>query len=67
MTISHNLYRRLDGSGIFLYGYNRNTSIIFNEFNYIGDNVLGIVGEVSDFNNGFINNTQSKHTMLVLI
>ena len=62
ITLSNNLFTRLDGSAVFLHGKNRNLSIILNEFSYIGDNVIGIVGKVSDYNNGFINNNQSKHT-----
>ena len=56
--LSNNLFRRLDGKC--------NISITNNEFNYIADNVIGIVGKVNDFN-GFINNSQSKLTDITVV
>ena len=36
ITISHNLFSRLDGNAIFIGGYVRNLTIQDNEFEYIG-------------------------------
>ena len=34
----NNIFSRLDGSVIFIYGYNRNITISTNDFKWIGDN-----------------------------
>ena len=43
MTISGNYFSRLDGNVIMLSGYTRNITIYRNEFEWIGDNVIGYV------------------------
>jgi hypothetical protein len=32
------LFERIDGNGVMISGYNRNTSIIDNEFHLVGEN-----------------------------
>ena len=51
----NNLSKRLDGSGIFQQGYNRDFKISKNEFVWIGDNVIGSVGDVWDCYNPYVN------------
>ena len=41
VTITNCLFSRLDGNGIMLFGYNRNASITYNEFAWIGDSCIG--------------------------
>ncbi len=48
-SILSSSFNRLDGSCIALYGYNRNTSIIRNDFGYIGDNIVGAWGTTKDY------------------
>ena len=40
VAIEHCLVTRVDGNAIMLSGYNRNTSILRNEFVWIGDSVI---------------------------
>eukprot|EP00494_Astrolonche_serrata_P030927 UN31195 len=54
VNITNCLFKRLDGNGIFLYGYNRNATIHRNEFAWMGDNAMagwGITKE-NDGRNG---------------
>uniref|UniRef100_A0A7S2S791 Right handed beta helix domain-containing protein n=1 Tax=Mucochytrium quahogii TaxID=96639 RepID=A0A7S2S791_9STRA len=44
VEVSGNFFRRLDGNGIMLSGYNRKTLIKGNEFSYLGDTAIGIWG-----------------------
>eukprot|EP01084_Bolivina_argentea_P066972 122073_1 len=44
VTISSNLFTRLDGIGIFLSGYNRYALIDSNEFQWIGDSAMASWG-----------------------
>ena len=48
-SILSNSFHRLDGNCIALSGYNRNTSIIRNDFSYIGDNIVGLWGKTKDY------------------
>ena len=60
----NNIFSRLDGSVIFIYGYNRNITISKNQFEWIGDNVISLIGKVNDYNNGYSNNEQPKYTYI---
>ena len=42
---------RLDGNGIFLFGYNRNITIYNNEFSWIGDTAIALWGITQNINN----------------
>ena len=44
VTLESNLVTRVDGNAVMLSGYNRNTSIIKNEFVWIGDSVIASWG-----------------------
>ena len=39
-TVQDSYFSRLDGNVVMLYGYNRNASLLRNEFTMIGDNVM---------------------------
>ena len=47
IEIQHCNFTRLDGLGVFLAGYNRNTSISGSEFSWIGDSAMAAWGETS--------------------
>ncbi len=47
VTIADCLLTRLDGNAIFLGGFNRNTSIVRNEFSFIGDSAMASWGDTS--------------------
>jgi hypothetical protein len=44
LTIADNNFVRLDGNAIFLSGWNRNTSILRNEFSWIGESAVASWG-----------------------
>ena len=48
-TISNSAFINLDGNGIILSGYNRNTTISRNEFEGLGDNVMAAWGYTKDY------------------
>ena len=49
ITISNNLFTRIDGIGISINGYNRNHSIIYNEGVWIGESFITLWGDtISD-------------------
>ena len=41
-------FDRLDGNGIMISGYNRNTTIINNDFQYIGGNAIASWGYTNE-------------------
>ena len=50
-TINSSYFERLDGNGVMLSGYNRNVSILLNEFAWMGGSAMaawGITDELSD-------------------
>ena len=47
-TFESNYVTRCDGNGLFLSNYNRNASIIGNEFSWIGDSALQAFGSMSN-------------------
>lgn len=48
-TIANSAFINLDGSGIILSGYNRNSTIYRNEFEGLGDNVMAAWGYTNDY------------------
>lgn len=48
ITISNNLFSRLDGNGVFISGYNRNATVFQNEFVWIGDSAIASWGYTVD-------------------
>ena len=51
VTINSSCFERLDGNGVMLSGYNRNVSILLNEFAWMGGSAMaawGITDELSD-------------------
>ena len=50
VTIEHGIFERLDGNAIMVSGYNRNTTIQYNEFVWIGDTAIGQWGYTSGVN-----------------
>ena len=47
VTIEHGIFERLDGNAIMVSGYNRNTTIQYNEFVWIGDSAIAQWGYTS--------------------
>ena len=43
------LFERIDGNGVMISGYNRNTSIVDNEFHLVGENGVVSWGYTADF------------------
>ena len=62
-SIENNAFVRLDGNAIQLTGYNRNTSLYRNEFELIGDNVMGALGITQDYDG--TNGLQPRYTYIV--
>ena len=50
-VINSSLFTRMDGNVIFINGYNRYTSIINNDFEYIGDSVIVSIGYTTSIDN----------------
>ena len=51
VTIADCLLTRLDGNAVFLGGFNRNTTIVRNEFSFIGDSAMAAWGDTSSLLN----------------
>ena len=47
-TFEGNLVTRVDGNGLKLSNYNRNASIVANEFSWIGDSAMSSLGSMGD-------------------
>eukprot|EP01084_Bolivina_argentea_P276102 471023_1 len=62
-NISNSAFINLDGNGIMLSGYNRNTTIYRNEFEYLGQNVLAAWGYTDDYDG--TNGLQPRHTYII--
>ncbi len=50
VTIENGIFERLDGNAIMVSGYNRNTTIQYNEFVWIGDSAIAQWGYTSGAN-----------------
>lgn len=55
------LFERIDGNGVMISGYNRNTSIIDNEFHLVGENGAPAIITAWLALSNAIRNTLSKH------
>ena len=60
VNIKNNIFSRLDGVGIFIFGYNRNTLITQNEFIWIGDSCIIALGNTIGYNYHFDYNYASN-------
>jgi hypothetical protein len=47
VSISNNLFTRLDGNGVFIGGYHRGLALTDNEFVFIGDSAMASWGDTS--------------------
>jgi hypothetical protein len=47
-TFEQNLVTRVDGNGLKVSNYNRNASIVANEFSWIGDSAMSSLGSMGD-------------------
>ena len=51
VTVEGCLFERIDGNGVMISGYSRNTTIQGNEFHLVGENGVVSWGYTSDFTN----------------
>ena len=49
VTVEGCLFERIDGNGVMISGYSRNTTIQGNEFHLVGENAVVSWGYTSDF------------------
>ena len=64
VNITNNYFSRLDGSGILLFGYNRDVNIKYNEFVWIGDTCIGLWGNTIGYDFPELNNTNKRYAKL---
>ena len=62
-TVSNNAFINLDGNGIILSGYNRNTTLYRNEFEGLGDNVMAAWGYTDNYDGR--NGLQPRNTFII--
>jgi len=63
LTVQNNLFQRLDGNGLMLSGYNRQTHIKYNEFVWIGDTAMAAWGYTNDIDG--TNGEQPRFTQVI--
>ena len=64
ITISNNIFSRMDGNGIFMFEYNRYNNINNNIFEWIGDSCIGSWGSTSGYTFHQYDHTNTRYAKL---